>query len=86
MTVDLEYMDYAAEYIRLAGLTNDLEVRDQLVELASQWMADARDKCCGQARRLVTDLLLEKMRIEEAWQDGRSTRVGPLMSLRAILD
>ena len=37
-------------------------------------------------RRLVTDLLLEKMRIEEAWQDGRSTRVGPLMRLRASLD
>src|SRR5947207_7606196 len=28
-------------------------------------------------RRLVTDLLLEKMRIEEASQDERSTRVGP---------
>jgi putative transposase len=30
-------------------------------------------------RRLVTDLLLEKMSIEEASQDERSTRVGPLM-------
>jgi putative transposase len=32
-------------------------------------------------RRLVTDLLLEKIRIEEASQDERSTRVGPLMRL-----
>jgi putative transposase len=37
-------------------------------------------------RRLVTDLLLEKMRIEEARQDGHSTRVGPLMRLPASLD
>jgi len=32
-------------------------------------------------RRLVTDLLLEKMKLEEASQDERSTRVGPLMRL-----
>ena len=37
-------------------------------------------------RRLVTDLLLEKARIEEASQDERSTRVGPLMRLRASLE
>jgi hypothetical protein len=28
-------MDYAIECIRLAGLTDDLEVSDQLVDLAS---------------------------------------------------
>jgi putative transposase len=37
-------------------------------------------------RRLVTDLLLEKIKLEEAWRDGRSTRVEPLMRLRARLD
>ena len=37
-------------------------------------------------RRLVTDLLLEKMSIEEASHYGRSTMVGPLMRLRASLD
>jgi putative transposase len=38
-------------------------------------------------RRLVTDLLLEKMRIEEeALQDERSTKIEPLMRLRASLD
>ena len=42
MTVDHEYMDYVAECIRLAGLTGDLEVRDQLVELAGRYLANAR--------------------------------------------
>jgi hypothetical protein len=42
MTVDHEYTDYATECIRLAGLTDDLEVRDQLVELAGRYLADAR--------------------------------------------
>jgi hypothetical protein len=37
-------------------------------------------------RRLVTDLLFENVRIEEASQDERSTAVGPLMRLRASLD
>jgi putative transposase len=36
-------------------------------------------------RRLVIDLLLEKVRIEEALQDPRSTNVGPLKRLRAGL-
>ena len=53
MTIDYEYMDCATECIRLAGLTDDLEVRDQLVELAGRWMADARDKCCGQANNVI---------------------------------
>ena len=42
MTVDHEYTDYATECIRLAGLTDDWEVRDQLVELAGRYLADAR--------------------------------------------
>ena len=50
MTIDYEYMDCATECIRLAGLTDDLEVRDQLVELASRWMADAS---CGQANNVI---------------------------------
>jgi hypothetical protein len=43
MTVDDGYMDCVAECIRLAGLTDDLEVRDELVELASRYLTDARD-------------------------------------------
>ena len=37
MSVDHECTDYATECIRLAGLTDDLEVRDQLVEPADTW-------------------------------------------------
>jgi hypothetical protein len=32
---------HAHECVRLAGLTDDPEVRDQLLELALQWMGDA---------------------------------------------
>jgi hypothetical protein len=53
MTIDPEYMDNATECIRLAGLTDDLDVRDQLVALASWWMAHARDKRCGQANKVI---------------------------------
>jgi transposase-like protein len=36
-------------------------------------------------RRLVTDLLLEKMRIEEASQGEGATKIAPLMRLRPSL-
>jgi hypothetical protein len=53
MTVDHEYMDYVAECIRLAGLVDDLEVRDQLVELACLFMADARDERYKQSDNVI---------------------------------
>ena len=31
-------MSHAAECVRLAGLTDDLTVRDQLLDLAQEWM------------------------------------------------
>jgi hypothetical protein len=39
---DKECMRHAAECVRLAGLTDDLNVRDQLVELAQNWIAAAQ--------------------------------------------
>src|SRR6266516_95017 len=39
---DKECMRHAAECVRLAGLTDDLNVRDQLVELAQGWIAAAQ--------------------------------------------
>jgi hypothetical protein len=39
---DKECMRHAAECVRLAGLTDDLNVRDQLVELAQDWIAAAQ--------------------------------------------
>ena len=53
MIVDLEYTDYATECIRLAGLTDDLEVRDQLVELASRYLADARGERYKQSDNVI---------------------------------
>ena len=37
-------MCYVREYVRLAGLTDDRNVRDQLVALARDWMAAALRK------------------------------------------
>ena len=53
MTVDHEYTDYATECIRLAGLTDDLEVRDQLVELAGRYLADARGERYKQSNNVI---------------------------------
>jgi hypothetical protein len=55
-------MDHAVECVRLADLTGDDEVRNQLLGQASQWMADAaherysdqpgkRKRLKGRARR-----------------------------------
>ena len=38
----LEYMRRANEYVRLAGLTDDLTVRNQLLELAQDWILAAQ--------------------------------------------
>ena len=53
MTVDHEYTDYATECIRLAGLTDDLEVRDQLVEFAGRYLADARGERYKQSDNVI---------------------------------
>ena len=42
--VDKKSMAHARECVRLAGLTDDQEVRDQLIDLASDWIAAARRK------------------------------------------
>jgi hypothetical protein len=39
MATDGERMDHAEECVRLAGLTDDLTVRDQLIDFARGWMA-----------------------------------------------
>jgi hypothetical protein len=41
MAADRECVDYAHECMRLAGLTDEPEIRDQLCALARQWMAAA---------------------------------------------
>jgi hypothetical protein len=41
MATDEECLAYARECVRLAGLTDKLEIRDQLFALAREWMAAA---------------------------------------------
>jgi hypothetical protein len=41
MPTDTECVDYARECVRLAGLTKDPQLREQLLNLAREWMADA---------------------------------------------
>jgi hypothetical protein len=41
MTSDEECVEYARECVRLAGLTKDLQLRDQLLNMAREWMAAA---------------------------------------------
>jgi phosphopantothenoylcysteine synthetase/decarboxylase len=42
MTVDEKCMAHARECVWLAGLTDDQEVRDQLIALARDWIVAAR--------------------------------------------
>ena len=44
MVTDEECVDYARECVRLAGLTADQEIRDQLLNMAREWMAAAMDE------------------------------------------
>jgi len=39
-----ECMSHADEYVRLAGLTDDPTVRDQLLDLAQDWIFAAQQK------------------------------------------
>jgi hypothetical protein len=41
MVTDEECVDYAREWVRLAGLTADEEIRGQLLSMAREWMAAA---------------------------------------------
>ena len=42
MTIDEKFMAHARECVRLAGLTDDQEVRHQLIALARDWIVIAR--------------------------------------------
>jgi hypothetical protein len=41
MATDQKRLDYAHECMRLAGLTDEPEIRDQLFAMARDWMAAA---------------------------------------------
>jgi hypothetical protein len=42
LTSEKECTSHAAECVRLAGLTDDLTVRDHLLDLAQEWMLAAQ--------------------------------------------
>ena len=41
METESECIEYARECVRLAGLTDDPDIRDRLLEIAREWMAAA---------------------------------------------
>ena len=41
MATDQEYVDYARDCVRLAGLVQDQQIRDKLLNMAREWMAVA---------------------------------------------
>jgi hypothetical protein len=41
MATESECIEYARECVRLAGLTDDPDIRDRLLEIAREWMAAA---------------------------------------------
>ena len=41
MATDEECVGYARECVRLAGLATDQELREQLLQMARNWMAEA---------------------------------------------
>jgi hypothetical protein len=42
VVTDEECLDYARECVRLAGLSEDPEVRERLIQMARQWMSATR--------------------------------------------
>jgi hypothetical protein len=60
MATDEECVGYARECVRLAGLCTDQEVRDQLLQMARNWMAEAMHERCKDAVALkpLTEAIL----------------------------
>ena len=49
MATDEECVGYARECVRLAGLATDQELREQLLQMARNWMAEAMHEHCKDA-------------------------------------
>ena len=74
--VDKKSMAHARECVRLAGLTDDQEVRDQLIALARDWIVAARRKKKKKEENNDSNVLVFPSAVE------RSRRHGLRMSLR----
>jgi len=53
MATDNKCVEYARDCVRLAGLTTDLELREQFLNIARDWMASARHEPKLRASRLA---------------------------------
>jgi hypothetical protein len=53
MATDEECVEYARECVRLAALATDQELRDQLLQMARNWMAEAMHERCKDAVALT---------------------------------
>jgi hypothetical protein len=52
MAADEECVEYARECVPLARLTTDHELREQLLQMARNWMAEAMHERCKDALAL----------------------------------
>ena len=55
-TIDDECVDYARECVRLAGLTDNPELREQLLNMAREWMATAMHGAQDAGLKIATGL------------------------------
>jgi hypothetical protein len=62
MTVDEKCMAHARECVRLAGLTDDQEVRDQLIALARDWIVAKEEEEDDDSKVLVFPSAVERSR------------------------
>ena len=53
MASDPQCMCHASECVRLAGLTDDRTVRDQLLDLAQAWILAAQYESCSDDARVM---------------------------------
>ena len=49
MATDEKCVEYARDCVRLAGLATDRELREQLLQMARSWMAEAMQERCKDA-------------------------------------
>jgi hypothetical protein len=72
MASDEECMCHGRECVRLAGLTDDRNVRDELLDLARGWMAAAlRERRMADERRSDARVLTFPPRSERSCSSGR---------------
>src|SRR6516225_1932965 len=75
MASEKECTSHAAECVQLAGLTDDLTVRDQLLDLAQEWMLGAQQgRRRSDGARVVP---LHKNQDEHATVDRQQTKPVP---------